>query len=99
MPMFKKKPVIIEARLFMYENDYDIANWCDGVLHDTGTDTENLTIGTLEGIMTANIGDYVIKGIKGEFYPCKPDIFLASYEALDEVGTIEPTRIDHAETT
>lgn len=42
-----------------------------------------LFITTLEGIMTANIGDYIIRGVKGEFYPCKPDIFEATYEQVD----------------
>jgi hypothetical protein len=43
----------------------------------------NLSINTLEGEMTGEIGDYIIKGIQGEFYPCKPDIFKATYEEVD----------------
>lgn len=43
---------------------------------------ENMTIKTLEGDMVASIGDYIIKGVKGEFYPCKPDIFKQTYEPL-----------------
>lgn len=43
---------------------------------------ETMTIKTLEGDMTANIGDYIIKGVKGEFYPCKPDIFKQTYEPV-----------------
>jgi hypothetical protein len=42
--------------------------------------TEMLRIETLEGVMIANVGDYIIRGVKGELYPCKPDIFVASYE-------------------
>lgn len=42
-----------------------------------------LTIATLEGIHTASAGDWIIKGIKGEFYPCKPDIFAATYEPAE----------------
>jgi hypothetical protein len=45
-----------------------------------------LDIPTLEGTMTARAGDWIIKGIKGEFYPVKPDIFLATYEAVDDVS-------------
>ena len=41
-----------------------------------------IEIETLEGIMKANFGDYIIKGIKGEFYPCKPDIFQATYKEV-----------------
>jgi len=45
---------------------------------------KTIEIDTLEGVMTASVGDYIIKGIKGEFYPCKPDIFEATYEPVDE---------------
>lgn len=43
---------------------------------------EHIAIGTLEGTMTAVPGDWIIRGVKGEFYPCKPDIFVATYEAV-----------------
>lgn len=43
---------------------------------------QTLDIGTLEGVMVARIGDWIIKGVKGELYPCKPDIFDATYEAV-----------------
>jgi hypothetical protein len=43
-----------------------------------------LVIPTLEGEHTASIGDYIIRGVKGEFYPCKPDIFMATYEEVEE---------------
>lgn len=99
--MFKKRPVIIEARLLAGDSDQisDIVNWCHGTLFLESGKPLTVTIGTLEGIMTANYGDYVVKGIQGEFYPCKPDIFLASYEAMDEVGTVEPTRMDDGRTS
>ena len=45
---------------------------------------EGLTIDTLEGRMKADIGDYIIKGVNGEFYPCKPDIFAKTYEEVTE---------------
>ena len=45
--------------------------------------TETEHIATLEGTMTANPGDYIITGVKGEKYPCKPDIFCATYEPVD----------------
>lgn len=53
----------------------DIKDW---VFHDG-----EITISTLEGKMKAVDGDWIIRGIKGEFYPCKPDIFLATYEAVE----------------
>ena len=75
---FRKKPVVIEA--VHYADGWDcmeIADWCHGECSGFG----ELYIGTLEGQMTATPGDWIIKGVAGEFYPCKPDIFAATYEA------------------
>jgi hypothetical protein len=88
MPMFRKKPVMIEARLFdavdlsMQEN---VATWCGGLLRGTKLPaTERvILIPTLEGEITASYGDWIVKGVKGEFYPCKPDIFELTYEKED----------------
>ena len=80
---FRKKPVVIEAIQFNGSNLDEILQWGDA--NDTcmsGT-RYGVTIGTLEGNMTASIGDWVIKGGKGEFYPCKPDIFAATYEVAE----------------
>lgn len=82
---YKKKPVIIEAVVF------DGWNWAECyqfmskeplLFSQVIEKRESLEIRTLEGIMTANIGDYIIKGVKGEFYPCKPDIFNQTYEEV-----------------
>ena len=51
--------------------------FCDFIVHKIG-----LPIKTLEGVMYASIGDYIIKGVNGEFYPCKPDIFHKTYELV-----------------
>ena len=75
---FRKKPVVIEAVKFTGTNGDEIAVFMScqhPFLRDGG-----LIIGTLEGNMRADPGDWVIKGVKGEFYPCKPDIFKATYE-------------------
>ena len=53
-----------------------------------GCQTGNLVIKTLEGEMTASIGDFIIKGISGEFYPCKPDIFEKTYELVESYKVI-----------
>jgi len=80
MPFYTKKPVTIEARELTELNANEIATWCNGY-----TDTNDLTaevaveIPTLEGTMIARVGDYLIKGVKGEFYPCKPNIFDETY--------------------
>lgn len=77
---YRKKPVVIEAVLFSPESGMpasNIAMWCGGKVIEP-----KILIPTLEGDMTANIGDYIIKGVKGEFYPCKPDVFKATYEEV-----------------
>jgi hypothetical protein len=82
---WRKKPVEIEARQLNYANRYDVAAWCGGEAQEAAPSGSVyapglLSIGTLEGTMWANGGDWIIKGVQGEFYPCKPDIFAATYE-------------------
>ena len=83
---FRKKPVEIEAMLFdgSYQAATDIVEWSGTgvVVHRRLDAVPRLEIATLEGTMTALEGDWIIKGVKGEFYPCKPDIFEATYEAV-----------------
>ncbi len=85
---FRKKPVVIEAVQFSTNNENGsptmdaIVNWANqgrdkpNAWHN-GT---NIFIATLEGEMRADVGDWIICGVKGEFYPCKPDIFAATDE-------------------
>ena len=82
MPMFRKKPVVIEAREFTVEAMRDVAAWCAGEWrYENGDESKPyIAIHTLEGTMTADLGDYIIRGVKGEFYSCKPDIFAATYD-------------------
>ncbi len=86
MPQFRKRPVEIEARKLTAASADEIEKWMDGegrIHRDTNENLLGLTIPTLEGMMTADVGDFVIKGVKGEFYPCKPDIFEATYDAIE----------------
>lgn len=77
-----KKRVLIEAIQF---TPFSIEACEDFVGGDMGKDAEgNTVIATLEGAMKVSINDYIIKGVKGEFYPCKPDIFSLSYEESHE---------------
>jgi len=80
---FRKKPVVIEAMQFLNtdENDLPLVLW---IGNGVWLDFENnaLEIETLEGTMTAQPGDWIIRGVQGEFYPCKPDIFAATYEEV-----------------
>ena len=78
---FRKKPVVIEAIQWNGQNYREICFWA-GFTLDGGMD-EILRIHTLEGTMEARKGDWIIRGVKGELYPCKPDIFEASYEPFN----------------
>lgn len=90
-----KKPVEIEAIQLTKDNIIEVFNFLDETNYKETKSVEELEdfsqmmlkqgyieIETLEGMMIANFGDYIIKGIKGEFYPCKPDIFQATYEEV-----------------
>lgn len=77
---YRKKPVEIEARLFTKGHGDEIASWCGGMYGDHFADGPCVSITTLEGVMRALPGDWIIRGVHGEFYPCKPDIFEAIYE-------------------
>lgn len=84
---FRKKPVVIEAVQY-WHRDYapeldQFTEICVGV-NELGIPGFNLVIPTLEGDMYATEGDWIITGIKGEKYPCKPDIFEATYEPVVE---------------
>lgn len=87
MTQYRKKPVAIEAFLLppLDENADAFMEWAALVEFDGYTSEREgcMAIETLEGTMTAEPGDWIIKGIKGEFYPCKPDIFAVTYEAAD----------------
>ena len=76
MPYFTKKPVTIEARQWTGANAVDLLDW---IKPDARQEDQSLIIPTLEGEHEARLGDWIIKGVKGEFYPCKPDVFDATY--------------------
>ena len=86
MQKFVKKPVVIEAIQYDGANITEIETFVRGKLPTIMTSDlgAQLVISTLEGDMKASKGDYIIKGIKGEFYPCKPDIFKQSYNMIKE---------------
>ena len=81
MPKYRKKPVVIEA--FQWTNE-KVPDWwvaAEGVT--VNVDTGSAFIPTLEGTHEAKVNDYIIQGIKGEIYPCKPDIFHATYDLVE----------------
>lgn len=95
---YRKKPVVIEA--FKYDGDlkgkdgeYYVPEWAvqafeNGVIYFSSLKFDEppteLFIDTLEGTHHASVGDYIIKGVNGELYPCKPDIFEKTYEVVEE---------------
>jgi hypothetical protein len=98
MPMFRKKPVVIEACQWGVENEEPWPKgWEEGVstfrLIETGQGVR-LVIPTLEGNHVASPGDWIIRGVAGEFYPCKPDIFAATYEPAPSAAPARETKED-----
>ena len=82
MPRYQKKPAVITAEHYQDEKDaIRICNWAAdaGVPISYHQDARTLTVHTLEGDMLASLGDWIIQGVQGEFYPCKSDIFDATY--------------------
>lgn len=86
MKQYRKKPVVIEAiqlqslEIFHLISIQQFVGLGEDIFE---VEEDGLIIKTLEGNMKASIGDYIIKGVKGEFYPCKPDIFEATYEEVN----------------
>lgn len=92
MPKFRKVPVEIEAVHYDGTNRAEVVAFMGGDRQAKAEETklpgpgrgmhDGLIIHTLEGDMTASVGDWIICGVQGEFYPCKPDIFAATYEGV-----------------
>lgn len=83
MPKFRKKPIVIEAIKWTGSNIEELTAFTFGFV-SLQREGFYLIIPTLEGDHKANPGDWIIKGVKGEFYPCKPDIFIAIYDIVLE---------------
>ncbi|HEX5704844.1 MAG TPA: hypothetical protein VFX97_16720 [Pyrinomonadaceae bacterium] len=88
MAKFRKKPVVIDAIQFVGVFD-QIDTWLDGMGYQEDEDPSmwpnedgSITICTLEGEMKCSPGDWIIRGVAGEFYPCKPQIFAATYDPV-----------------
>ena len=92
MGKYRKKPIVIEAfRWYISQKSEDIPSWLadamvSGVIVTVivpGKMLPDLEIKTLEGVMRVDYGDWIIRGVNGEIYPCKPDIFEKTYEKVD----------------
>lgn len=97
MPKYRKKPVVVEAIQWTGSNLEEIRNFVGSNLIEEYVEffdikrtlnkmLVDIAIDTLEGTMRVDYGDYIIKGVQGEFYPCKPDIFEQTYEEVIEDG-------------
>lgn len=87
---YRKKSVVIEAIQLTNKNLLEVKQWCNGELvPNAETSGYDLYISTLEGIMHADINDYIIQGVEGEFYPCKPDIFEKTYEVASQQSQLD----------
>lgn len=92
MAKYRKKPVVIEALKWTGKNLKEIQEFCTYSKYEDveigfnapPMTEKRLIIITLEGLMNADKGDFIIKGVKGEFYPCKPDIFELTYELIKD---------------
>ena len=82
---YRTKPCEIEAIEWNGSNFEEVSNFASGKVHMEllfSTKDYGLVVDTLEGYMIASIGDFIIKGLRGEFYPCKPDVFHKKYEEV-----------------
>ena len=80
---FRKRPVTIEAmQITDAKSVFDIVDWMNSKTVGYNTTPPTIWIDTLEGRMTADTGDWIIKGVEGEFYPCKPGIFDKTYQEV-----------------
>lgn len=93
----RKKQIVVEAKVLSDNNLYEIMDWCpvcepEFIIEKYRYAYEDkriirtldgVTVHTVKGVLHANIGDYIIKGVEGEFYPCKPDIFKKTYEVVE----------------
>lgn len=94
----RKKPVTIECMKYTGDNSGEVRRFCGDIAEftlDIASGNEDLYIKTLEGTHHASAGDIIIKGVNGEFYPCKPDIFEKTYELVD-VLEAKPTEFAHS---
>lgn len=87
MKKYRKRPVVIEAVQFTGEDRAELETWMGNQSFNwffDGHEWASFNIATLEGVMEASKGDWIIKGVQGEFYPCRNDIFEQTYEAVTE---------------
>ena len=83
MGKFRKKPVVIDAIEWNGQNKDEVRQFATNAVLFFNDEDEEVVIETLEGNMTASKHDWIIRGVKGEYYPCKPDVFERTYEVAE----------------
>jgi len=88
---FRKKPVVVDAMRWTGSNHFELMRWAESLgiearWHFDSLPEPEVQITTLEGVMRASVGDWIVVGVKGEQYPCKPDVFEATYEPVTKGG-------------
>ena len=90
---YRKKSVIVEAVIWTGNNIDEVKELAKNATENLIFDNNDLFIETLEGNMKVSVGDYIIKGVEGEFYPCKPNIFKKTYETVSMVSDNDRTTV------
>lgn len=93
MPYYRKKPIAVEARQYTKDNFLELQDWSDDRVALSDYNDDAICVYTLDGPMWFNEGDYIIKGVRGEFYPCPKAIFEETYEPADKRDTATTTTI------
>lgn len=94
MPYYRKKPIPVEARQFTGDNFLELQDWSNDLVALSDYDEDVICVHTLEGPVWGKTGDYIVKGVREEFYICQKDIFEETYEPSDKrdaITTIQPT--------
>lgn len=82
MTYYHKRPIPVEARQFTGDNFLELMDWSNSRVTIFDINGATVCVNTLEGPMRFDVGDYIIKGVHGEFYPCQKDIFEETYERI-----------------
>lgn len=96
MPYYRKKPIPVEARQYTGDNFLELQDWSSDHVELSDYRDDAICVYTPEGLLWFNEGDYVIKGARGEFYPCQKDIFEETYEEVDKRHSsiiVQPTPV------
>lgn len=83
MQKYRKKPVEVEAVKYDGKNTQDIMDWSEGAITEHPGNPYVLSMEAQGGTVTVEPGDYIIRGVEGEFYPCKASVFVATYDAVE----------------